>query len=420
MDGIAEYIAYESLVKGFRPKISVITVCLNARRHITRCLASVAGQKRASVQHIVVDGLSTDGTVDIVSSFPHVSLLISERDDGIYSAMNKGLRHVTGDYVIFLNADDCFLDETVLSDVVDFLENNPVDLAYGSILVQTPYADDFIFSPRGGLEEFETLAIDPLPHQGTFARRRLYQDVGGFSRRFRILADYEWFLRVFASPGVTFARIPRTIATYSMAGASADPAKRLPEFFRIQQESALFGSASSANLKLSLFQQRITDLECRLFDLQRQRGSSTSNAPRSTNVAHAGAWQNHPCYGGLYDDGWASPHLLVHYGSGPPGRIAELQLQLPDWLPYPQVEMTVLKNDDESATRHILRRTDSPSISVPIGERPGFIDVQSTPYFRPMDVSGGKDARALTLIVQKLELRSDDDAIVLFSKTTSA
>lgn len=418
MDGIAEFIAYESLAKRFRPKISVITVCLNARRHITRCLASVAGQKHVSVQHIVVDGLSTDGTVDIVNSFPHVSLLISERDDGIYSAMNIGLRHVDGDYVVFLNADDCFFDETALSDVVDFLESNPVDLAYGSIMVQTPHADDFVFSPRGGLHEFDALAIDPLPHQGTFARRRLYQEVGGFSERFHILADYEWFLRVFASPGVTFARIPRTIATYSMAGVSADPAKRLPEFFRIQRDSALFGSASSASLKLSLFQERIISLECRLFDLQRQRGSSEGNATRSTNVAHADAWHNRPCYGGLYDDGWVSPHLLVHYGNGPPGRIAQLQLQLPDWLPYPQVEMTVIKNDEESASRHILPGTDSPGISVPIGEKPGFIDIQFTPYFRPMDLSRGKDARALTLIVQKLEIRSDEGPIVLFQKTT--
>lgn len=418
MDGVAEFIAYESLAKGFRPRISVITVCLNARRHITRCLASVAGQKHVSVQHIVVDGLSTDGTVDIVSSFPHVSLLISERDDGIFSAMNKGLKHVDGDYVVFLNADDCFLDETVLRDVVDFLENNPVDLAYGSIVVETPYADDFIFSPRGGLEEFETLAIDPLPHQGTFARRRLYQDVGGFSQRFRVLADYEWFLKVFASPGVTFARIPRTIAIYSMAGASADPAKRLPEFFRIQQESALFGSASSAALKLSLFQERIIDLECRLFDLQRQQGSSESSAMRSTNAVHAGAWQNRPCYGGLYDDGWVSPHLLVHYGSGRPGRILEMGLHLPEWLPYPQVDMTVIKSDDKSASRHILRRADSPSINVPIGEKPGFVDIQFTPYFRPTDLSRGKDARALTLSVKKLEIRSDEGPIVLFQKTT--
>src|ERR1017187_9258832 len=119
MDGIAEFVVLESFVKSFRPKISVITVCLNARRHITPCLASVASQKHVSVQHIVVDGLSTDGTVDIIHSFPHVSVFTSDRYDGIYSAINKALMHVDGAFVIFLNADDSFFDETVLSDVVD-------------------------------------------------------------------------------------------------------------------------------------------------------------------------------------------------------------------------------------------------------------------------------------------------------------
>ena len=89
-------------------KLSVITVCYNAAAFIDDCLRSVAEQTWPNIEHIIVDGLSSDATLEIVRRYPHVTRLVSERDKGIYDAMNKGLDLVTGDYVLFLNADDRF------------------------------------------------------------------------------------------------------------------------------------------------------------------------------------------------------------------------------------------------------------------------------------------------------------------------
>src|SRR3954463_4204423 len=103
-------------------KISIITVCYNAKAVIEGCLESVAGQTYQDIEHAVIDGLSGDGTLDTVRRFPHVATLLSERDGGLYDAMNKGLRRVSGDYVLFLNADDRFPTPATVADAVAALE----------------------------------------------------------------------------------------------------------------------------------------------------------------------------------------------------------------------------------------------------------------------------------------------------------
>lgn len=411
MGDLAAIAALESLVNSFRPKISVITVCLNARRHITPCLASVAAQKGVPVQHVVIDGRSNDGTLDIIQTFPHVSVLISEPDTGIFSAMNKGLNYVDGDYVIFLNADDSFHDDLVLSDVVAFLERHPVDLAYGRIAVRMPGAKPFIYDPPGGLDVFGSLVVDPLPHQATFARRRLFKQIGGFSERFRILSDYEWILRAFATPGVIFARMARTIANYSMAGASADPGRRLPELFAIQRESALLGPASDANLKLLEFQERLTSLECQLFDLRRNARLPAEDRTQGAEVPDASVWQSRTCLGGIYADGWAGLHMLLHYGTGASNRLVSIDLELPATAPQTQVEVYFSDGNDKPLAGHTLPRGGTATLDIPIGASAGILEGAFMPWVR-----GAEDPRALTLLVRNVEIHADGGSIRLFPR----
>src|ERR1700733_8966756 len=89
-------------------KVSVITVCFNANASIEACLESVANQTYSDIEHIVIDGGSTDGTIATVRRYPHVATVVSESDSGIFNAMNKGISRATGEYLIFLNADDLF------------------------------------------------------------------------------------------------------------------------------------------------------------------------------------------------------------------------------------------------------------------------------------------------------------------------
>src|SRR6476659_3913925 len=100
-------------------KISIVTVCFNASATIQACLASVAGQTYLDVEHVIIDGQSSDTTLEIVRRFPHVAAVISEPDCGLYDAMNKGLSRISGDYVLFLNADDKFPTASTIAKVVD-------------------------------------------------------------------------------------------------------------------------------------------------------------------------------------------------------------------------------------------------------------------------------------------------------------
>ena len=110
------------------PKISLITVTRNAESTIKRCIESVLSQDYANVEYIVIDGQSTDGTLSIINSYRHgIAYSVSEPDKGIYDAMNKGIKIATGDIVGLLNADDCFADTRVLSEVAEAFTNNEID-----------------------------------------------------------------------------------------------------------------------------------------------------------------------------------------------------------------------------------------------------------------------------------------------------
>ena len=116
-------------------KISVITVCRNSEETIERTLQSVACQTCKDFEYIVVDGVSTDSTLEIIDKYKsHISKFISEPDKGIYDAMNKGAKMAEGEYIVFLNADDVFIHENVLSLVAEKMKDKKADLFYGDLV----------------------------------------------------------------------------------------------------------------------------------------------------------------------------------------------------------------------------------------------------------------------------------------------
>src|SRR5579872_5446317 len=114
--------------------LSVITVCMNARETIGEALASIHGQSYRSVEHIVIDGASRDGTVEVLQAHrAGISRLVSEPDEGLYFAMNKGIALATGEFLGFLNADDIYADPEVLQKVANVLQAGEVDAVYGDL-----------------------------------------------------------------------------------------------------------------------------------------------------------------------------------------------------------------------------------------------------------------------------------------------
>jgi glycosyltransferase involved in cell wall biosynthesis len=224
-------------------KVSIITVCYNAAAVIEGCLRSVAGQTYQNIEHIVIDGLSDDATIGIVQRYPHVAALVSEPDRGIYDAMNKGLDRVTGDYVLFLNADDMFNSSDSIEKAVSAIEHDPGgDVYYGSLEVRPLDGPAHVFTPPPPAEAPGFMICGCLPHQSTFARPSVFARTGRFDLSYRFHADYDWFLKVLANPAIDVRLLNEVIGSFQMGGASSQLERGQPEVFRIQNGSPLYAT----------------------------------------------------------------------------------------------------------------------------------------------------------------------------------
>ena len=178
------------------PKISLITVTRNAGNTIQRCIESVLSQDYANVEYIVVDGLSTDDTVSIIDGYrSKISHFVFEGDSGIYDAMNKGIKIATGDIIGILNADDCFADTSVLSDVALTFINNDIDTLYGDLEYIKPNGK-VIRSWQSGAYTDGLFNWGWMPPHPTFyCKRLIFSELGLYNTGFGTAADYELMLR---------------------------------------------------------------------------------------------------------------------------------------------------------------------------------------------------------------------------------
>ena len=203
-------------------KISIITATYNSAATVKDTLTCVSQQDHADIEHIIVDGLSKDNTLDIVSGFPHVSRLISEKDKGIYDAMNKGIRMAGGAVIGILNSDDLYTDSKVLSVVAE---------AFSDPAVMTVYADLQYVHPEDTNKVIRTWRSGPYrqrsfyygwmpPHPTFFVRKEVYEQVGLFNPDLRSAADYELMLRILLKTGLPAHYIPRVIVRMRAGGMS--------------------------------------------------------------------------------------------------------------------------------------------------------------------------------------------------------
>ena len=240
-------------------KISIVTVCRNAEQSIELALKSVVNQTYQDIEYIVVDGASTDGTKDIIAQYgDRVTKLISEPDNGVYEAMNKGIKLASGQFIYFLNADDYLADETLVQDVVSFLLTHPdCDFLYGDLLFQIDkpngcFTQLITFPNPEGIPEY--LICDCLLHQASFAKADLFTKLGHFNETYRIGSDYEWFLKLIGDDTIKLCYYPRTIAAYNAGGMSSDMEKTLPEMFEIQNHAPVYQSDDWLKKRLIKYQ----------------------------------------------------------------------------------------------------------------------------------------------------------------------
>jgi len=204
-------------------KVTVITVVRNAVQSIADTLASVAGQSHPRVEHVIVDGASSDGTLEVIErEGAHIARLVSEPDRGIYDAMNKGLRLATGDVIGFLNADDVFVDQGVLQRIASAMAADGLDALFGDIEFMDPANPGLArrryrsgrFSPR-------RIAWGWMPaHPALYLTRETYACYGPYRTDYQIAGDFEMVARVFRDGALRYRYLPEVLVRMRTGGIS--------------------------------------------------------------------------------------------------------------------------------------------------------------------------------------------------------
>lgn len=203
-------------------KISVVTVCRNASSTIENTICTVAAQKHTNLEHIIVDGSSTDGTLNIIHRYKdNFAKWVSEHDHGIYEAMNKGIAMATGDVIGFLNADDIYAHSNVLTNVATVLENSEVQACYGDVVFVRDDLETIVRYYRSREFSPKKLAYGWMPaHPALFLEKELFDKYGCFKTDYRIAADYELITRLFGRHRIQYKYLPEIFVKMRMGGIS--------------------------------------------------------------------------------------------------------------------------------------------------------------------------------------------------------
>ena len=212
-------------------KISIITVCYNSEKTIKKTIESILKQDYDNKEYIIIDGGSKDNTLDIINGFSvGIDKIISEKDNGIYDAMNKGLKLATGDVIGILNSDDLYVNQNILNDVMFQFSNDPnLDILYGDLvyvkhddinkIVRTWTSKNYYpnFFENGGVP----------PHPSLFVSARVYHKAGYFNLKYKLAADYEFMLRIFKTFCFKIKYLPLVFVNMRLGGATNNSLKNI-------------------------------------------------------------------------------------------------------------------------------------------------------------------------------------------------
>lgn len=224
------------------PKITIVTISYNIVSHIEKTILSVINQTYSNIEYIVIDGGSTDGTVDIIKKYSNkISYWVSERDKGIYDAMNKGIVAATGDWINFMNAGDVFYHNNVIAEVVPFLDNN-TDIIYGDLVLDTPLG--VYWKKPDMLEDLMHKMV--FGHQASFIKTNYHKN-NNYDISFKSSGDYAFFYNSYINKA-KFKYMPIKIALFdAKTGMSND------NFYTVNLEDLrIYGKAHLLSAKIIL------------------------------------------------------------------------------------------------------------------------------------------------------------------------
>ena len=201
------------------PLISVITINYNNAKGLEKTIESVISQSFQDFEFIVIDGHSSDASTDIIKQNDRINYWVSEKDQGIYDAQNKGIEKATGKYLLFLNSGDSLVNIIVLEKVSHFLSGDK-SIYYGDLILEKNDRQEKHLAPNEIDTDF--MLNSTFWHPCVFIKAELFKDFGLYNTDFSIAGDYEFFIRCLLKPGVTTEHIPEFITLFDGNGISND------------------------------------------------------------------------------------------------------------------------------------------------------------------------------------------------------
>lgn len=238
-------------------KVSIITVSFNSAKTIADTIQSVLSQDYPDIEYIVIDGGSTDSTVQIIEQHQdRISHWISEKDRGMYDAMNKGIAIATGDVIGILNSDDVYMNTHIVSELMELLQSKKAQVVFADlIIVDQDNPDRVLRYYDSGHFHPNKFKYGWMPaHPTVFVRRELYDVVGPFATNYQIAADYEMLIRILAIQRARYAYLPKPVVRMRSGGASTAGLSRNwilnAEIVRACKENGIYSNMAMLLLKL--------------------------------------------------------------------------------------------------------------------------------------------------------------------------
>jgi glycosyltransferase involved in cell wall biosynthesis len=204
-------------------KVSIITVTRNSAKTLEDTILSVLRQDYPDVEHIIIDGASTDETMAIVRKYRNnIAVTVSEPDMGIYDAMNKGIRKATGDVIGILNSDDVYMHTGVISRMATELERSGSDVIFADLVYVKPEQTERVvrrFSSAGFKPEMLPFGMAPA-HPTLFVKKEVFERYGHYKTDYQISADFELMARIFHQTDLKYTYVPETIIKMRLGGVS--------------------------------------------------------------------------------------------------------------------------------------------------------------------------------------------------------
>ncbi len=206
-----------------KPKISIVTITYNSAATLEQTILSVLNQTYENIEYIIVDGLSTDTTLQIIEQYKdRIHKVVSEKDKGLYDALNKGLKLATGVYTGIIHSDDFYLNNEVIQQVVDAFENTNADAVYGDLYyVDSINTDKITRKWRSGTYKANLFKWGWMPpHPSFFVKKACYESFGYFTDQLRSAADYELMLRLIHKHKIALTYLPHFLVKMRIGGMS--------------------------------------------------------------------------------------------------------------------------------------------------------------------------------------------------------